>query len=178
MFDLSLLISLPKPSTIDTASLTPEDAAIKLRQAATLRLNGAQSILLHFPQDVELAVELLDDAAVLFDKAFRYLTGMPAQRVHQQIGEYISVPSADGCPGIRTPWGNEFGPMIEDGVRCAETWLDGSSLPLWWALAQNRKRHRLGDPQEAFEAGFLLRLQQALVMGREAATSQSTSFDA
>ena len=68
--------------------------------------------------------------------------------------------------------------MIEDGVRCAETWLDGSSLPLWWALAQNRKRHRPGDPQEAFEAGFLLRLQQALVMGREAATSQSTSFDA
>ena len=178
MFDLSLLISLPKPSTIDTASLTPEDAAIKLRQAATLRLNGAQSILLHFPQDVELAVELLDDAAVLFDKAFRYLTGMPAQRVHQQIGEYFSVPSADGCPGIRTPWGNEFGPMIEDGVRCAETWLDGSSLPLWWALAQNRKRHRPGDPQEAFEAGFLLRLQQALVMGREAATSQSTSLDA
>lgn len=49
MFDLSLLISLPKPNTIDTASLTPEDAAIKLRQAATLRLNGAQSILLHFP---------------------------------------------------------------------------------------------------------------------------------
>ncbi|WP_238587269.1 hypothetical protein [Pseudomonas veronii] len=68
MFDLSWLTSLPKPSTIDTALLTPEDAAVKLRQAATLRLNGAQSILLHFPQDVELAVELLDDAAVLFDK--------------------------------------------------------------------------------------------------------------
>lgn len=48
MFDLSLLIGLPKPNTIDTASLTPEDAAVKLRQAATLRLNGAQSILLHF----------------------------------------------------------------------------------------------------------------------------------
>ena len=178
MFDLSLLISLPKPSTIDTASLTPEDAAIKLRQAATLRLNGAQSILLHFPQDVELAVELLDDAAVLFDKAFRYLTGIPAQRVHQQIGEYFSVPSVEGCPGIRTPWGNEFGPMIEDGVRCAETWLDGSSLPLWWALAQSRKRHRPGDSQEAFEAGFLLRLQQTLIMRREAATSQSANFDA
>ncbi|UXZ95614.1 hypothetical protein K3169_25395 [Pseudomonas phytophila] len=73
MFELSLLIGLPKPNTIDTASLTSEDAAAKLRQAATLRLNGAQSILLHFPQDVELAVELLDDAAVLFDKEFRYL---------------------------------------------------------------------------------------------------------
>ena len=178
MFDLSLLISLPKPNTIDTASLTTEDAAIKLRQAATLRLNGAQSILLHFPQDVELAVELLDDAAVLFDKAFRCLTGIPAQRVHQQIDEYFSVPSAEGCPGIRTPWGNEFGPMIEDGVRCAETWLEGSSLPLWWTLAQNRKRHRPGDPQEAFEAGFLLRLQQTLIMRRDAVTSQSTSFEA
>ncbi|AZE46519.1 hypothetical protein C4K04_0824 [Pseudomonas chlororaphis] len=178
MFELSLLISLPKPNRIDTASLTPEDAAIKLRQAATLRLNGAQSILLHFPQDVELAVELLDDAAVLFDKAFRYLSGIPAQRVHQQISEYYSVPSAEGCPGIRTPWGNEFGPMIEDGVRCAQAWLDGSSLPLWWALAQNRKRHRPGDSREAFEAGFLLRLQQTLIMRREAATSQSTNFDA
>ncbi|MDN5451131.1 MAG: hypothetical protein L0G06_09635, partial [Enterobacterales bacterium] len=67
--------------------------------------------------------------------------------------------------------------MIEDGVRCAETWLDGSSLPLWWAMARNRnrnrKRHRPGDPQEAFEAGFLLRLQQTLIMRREAVTSQS-----
>lgn len=178
MFDLSLLIGLPKPNSIDTALLTPEDAAIKLRQAATLRLNGAQSILLHFPQDVELAVELLDDAAVLFDKAFRYLSGIPAQRVHQQIGEYVSISSAEGCPGIRTPWGNEFRPMIEDGVRCAETWLDGSSLPLWWALAQNRKHHRPGDPQEAFEAGFLLRLQQTLIIRREAVNSQSTSIDA
>lgn len=118
------------------------------------------------------------DAAVLFDKAFRYLTDMPTQRVHQQICECFSVPSADGCPGIRAPWGNEFGPMIEGCVRCAETWLDGSSLPLWWALAQNRKRHHPGDPQEAFEAGFLLRLQQTLIMRSKAATSQSASFDA
>ncbi|KJZ49015.1 hypothetical protein LOY55_03660 [Pseudomonas sp. B21-040] len=178
MFDLSLLIGLPKPNTIDTASLTPEDAAVKLRQAATLRLNGAQSILLHFPQDVELAVELLDDAAVLFDKAFRYLTGIPAQRVHQQIGEYVSVPSAEGSPAIQTPWGDEFAPAIKDGVRCAETWLEGSSLPLWWALSQNRKRHRPGDFQEAFEAGFLLRLQQTLINLREVAASRPTSFDA
>jgi len=178
MFDLSLLIGLPKPNSIDTSSLTPEDAAIKLRQAAILRLNGAQSVLLHFPQDVELAVELLDDAAVLFDKAFRCLSGIPAQRVHQQVGEYVSVPSAEGCPGLRTPWGNEFRPMIEDGVRCATAWLDGSSIPLWWALAQNRKHHRPGDPQEAFEAGFLLRLQQTLIMLREASCAHSTGFDA
>ena len=46
------------------------------------------------------------------------------------------------------------GSYIREGVRCAETWLEGSSLPLWWALSQNRKRHRPGDPQEAFEAGF------------------------
>lgn len=177
MFDLSLLISLPKPNAIDTASLTPEDAAIKLRQAATLRLNGAQSILLHFPQDVELAVELLDDAAVLFDKAFRCLTGIPAQRIHQQISEYFSVPSAEGCPEIKTPWGDEFAPAIKDGVRCAETWLEGSSLPLWWALAQNRKRHRPGDSQEAFEAGFLIRLQQTLINLRKAATTRPTSFE-
>lgn len=130
------------------------------------------------PQDIELAVELLDDAAVLIDKAFRYLTETPAQRVHQQIGEYFSIPSAEGYPGIRTPWANEFGPMIEDGVRCAEIWLEGSSLPLSWSLAQNRKRHRPRDPQEAFEEGFLLRLQQTLIMWREAPTAQSTSFDA
>lgn len=128
MFDLSLLIGLPKPNSIDTSSLTPEDAAIKLRQAATLRLNGAQSILLHFPQDVELAVELLDDAAVLYDKAFRNLTGIPAQSLHQQIHEYVSVPSAEGSPAIQTPWGDEFAPIIKEGVRCAEAWLEGSSL--------------------------------------------------
>ncbi|KOG03158.1 Uncharacterized protein ABJ98_1118 [Pseudomonas syringae pv. aceris] len=61
--------------------------------------------------------------------------------------------------------------MIQDGVRCAETWLDGSPLPLWWALAQNRKRHRLGDSQDAFEAGFLLRLQQTITMLRAASGS-------
>ncbi|MBA2926265.1 hypothetical protein G9Q84_25665 [Pseudomonas sp. P7] len=44
--------------------------------------------------------------------------------------------------------------------------------------AQNRKRHRPGDFQEAFEAGFLLRLQQTLLNLREAAVSRSTSFDA
>ena len=48
MFHLSFLIDLPKPDTIDTASLTPEDAAVKLRQAAILRLNGTQGILLVF----------------------------------------------------------------------------------------------------------------------------------
>jgi hypothetical protein len=177
MFNLALLIDLPKPSTIDTATLAPEDAAVKLRQAATLRLNGAQSILLHCPQDVELAVELLDDAAVLYDKAFRYLTGIPDQRVHQEGDDYYSVPSAEGCPGIRTPWGNDYGPMIDDGVRCAECWLDGSSLPLWWTLVQNRKRHHPGDPRDSFEAGFLLRLQQALLMRREATCSQSADID-
>ncbi|QXG24555.1 hypothetical protein KTT56_22660 [Pseudomonas viridiflava] len=30
------------------------------------------------------------------------------------------MPSAKGCPGMLTPWGNEFGPMIADGVHCAE----------------------------------------------------------
>lgn len=44
-------------------------------------------------------------------KEFRYLSGIPARRVHQQIAEYSSVPSAEGFPGIRTPWGNEFSPM-------------------------------------------------------------------
>ena len=44
--------------------------------------------------------------------------------------------------------------------------------------AQSRKRHRPGDPQEAFEAGFLLRLQQTLIMRREVVISLSTCFDA
>lgn len=46
-------------------------------------LTEPSSILLHFPQDVELVVELLDDAAVLYDKAFRNLTSIPAQSAHQ-----------------------------------------------------------------------------------------------
>ncbi|TPG95062.1 hypothetical protein EAH72_16150 [Pseudomonas caspiana] len=52
------------------------------------------------------------------------------------------------------------------------------SLPLWWALTQNRKCHRPEDFQGAFEAGFLLRLQQTLINLREAAASRPTSFDA
>ncbi|WP_256580685.1 hypothetical protein [Pseudomonas sp. QTF5] len=44
-------------------------------------------------------------------------------------------------------------------------------------MAQNRKLHRPEDPQEAFEAGFLLRLQQTLIMLREASSSQSTGID-
>ncbi|NMX65193.1 hypothetical protein HBO05_26390 [Pseudomonas sp. WS 5079] len=66
--------------------------------------------------------------------------------------------------------------MSDDGVRCAETWLDGSSLPLWWALVQNRRRHRPGDSREVFEASFLLRLQQTPSMLREAATAQSPAL--
>lgn len=115
---------------------------------------------------------------MLYDKAFRNLTGIPAQSVHQQIHGYVFVPSAEGAPAIQTPWVDEFAPLTKEDVRCAETWLGGSSLLLWWALSQNRKRHRLGDPQEAFKAGFLLRLQQTLIMRREAVPSQSTSFDA
>lgn len=82
-----------------------------------------------------------------------------------------------GLPRSKRLGGDEFAP-VKGGCSCEETWLEGSSLPLWWALSQNRKRHRPSDPQEAFEAGFLLRLQQTLVMRREAVTSQSTRFDA
>ena len=135
MFDLSLLIGLPQPNTIDTESLSPEDAAIKLRQAATLRFNGAQSILLHFPQDVELAVDLLDDAAVLYDKAFRSLIGIPAQAfINRSMSMSLSHPLKAHLRSS-PPWGDEFAPVIKEGVRCAETWLEGSSLPLWWALS-------------------------------------------
>ena len=62
-------------------------------------------------------MELLVDAAGLFYMAFRYLSDTLEQRVHQQIGEYFSVPTAEDWPGIQPPWGNEFRPMIEDGVR-------------------------------------------------------------
>ncbi|MDO7896329.1 LasR-specific antiactivator QslA [Pseudomonas citrulli] len=76
---------------------------------------------------------------------------------------YISIPAADGCPGLLTPWGNEFGPMIERGVQCAQAWLDAAGeIPLWWELAQIRKTLPVGDCQDAFEAGFLLRIQQRL----------------
>ncbi|CAI8902650.1 hypothetical protein HCN09_01750 [Pseudomonas chlororaphis subsp. aurantiaca] len=31
-----------------------------------------------------------------------------------------------------------FAPMIEEGVQCAEEWLEDSSLPLWWILSHHR----------------------------------------
>ncbi|CRM38039.1 hypothetical protein [Pseudomonas sp. 37 R 15] len=53
--------------------------------------------------------------------------------------------------------------MIERGVQCAQAWLDTpGEIPLWWALAQTRKTFPVGDCQDAFEAGFLLRIQQRL----------------
>jgi hypothetical protein len=53
--------------------------------------------------------------------------------------------------------------MIERGVQCAQAWLESADeIPLWWALAQTRKTFPVGDCQDAFEAGFLLRIQQRL----------------
>ncbi|WP_458725993.1 LasR-specific antiactivator QslA [Pseudomonas gregormendelii] len=53
--------------------------------------------------------------------------------------------------------------MIERGVQCAQAWLDTSGeIPLWWELAQTRKTFPVGDCQDAFEAGFLLSIQQRL----------------
>ncbi len=76
---------------------------------------------------------------------------------------YISIPAADGCPSLLTPWKNEFASMIERGVQCAHAWLDTpGEIPLWWELAQTRKTFPIGDCQDAFEAGFLLRIQQRL----------------
>jgi len=76
---------------------------------------------------------------------------------------YISIPAADGCSSILTPWGREFAPMIERGVQCAQAWLDTTDeIPLWWELTQARKTFPQGDCQDAFEAGFLLRIQQRL----------------
>ena len=53
--------------------------------------------------------------------------------------------------------------MIERGVQCAQAWLEATTdIPLWWELAQTRKTFPVGDCQDAFEAGFLLRIQQRL----------------
>ncbi|NWB09106.1 hypothetical protein HX862_14430 [Pseudomonas sp. D5002] len=74
----------------------------------------------------------------------------------------MSSLSAGGCPSLLTPWGNEFAPMI-DRVQYTQAWLDTpGETPLWWALAQTRKTFPVGDCQDAFEAGFLLRIQQRL----------------
>lgn len=162
MHDYSLFFDLPKPHAIEVEGLPLHEAAAKLRLAACLRLNGAQNILLHTGEHHELIAELLDDAAVLYDKTFRMLTGIPPVGVSLADEEAASVPAAEGCPGIRTPWSKKFSPVIKDGVRCAEEWLADSPLPLWWALTQGRKRHLAGDSQDAFETGFLLRVQQAL----------------
>jgi len=99
--------------------------------------------------------------------SFKRLTGMPAQRLHKQFEQGHSIPSVEGCAGIRTPWDKDFADVIQEGVGCAESWLGGSSLPLWWALAHNRKHHVAGDSQEAFETGFVSRLQQALLVLRK-----------
>jgi len=180
MFDHSLLSSLPKPKTIDTSSLSQEEAAATLCRSAWLRLNGAQSLILHATEQQNLVVELLDDAAVLYDMAFQRLLGRPPERAKRNYKEYYSIPAADDRPSMRTPWGSDFAPMIEEGVRCAEQWLeDSSEIPLWWVLSHHRKRHWAGDCRDAFEAGFLLRLQQRLAQLQSFAPPPTPSrFDA
>ncbi len=175
MLDHSLLSQLPKPKAIDTSSLSLEEAAVTLRRSACLRLNGAQSLVLHATDEQDLVVELLDDAAVLYDMAFQRLLGNPPERAKQKHKEYCSIPAADGQPGIRTPWGTDYALMIDDGVKCATDWLgDASSLPLWWVLSHHRRRHWAGDCRNAFESGFLLRVQQRLAQLHSASPPPDT----
>jgi len=51
----------------------------------------------------------------------------------------------------------------EQEFEAAKRALDApSEIPLWWELVQNRKTFSVGDCQNAFEAGLLLRIQQRL----------------
>lgn len=74
---------------------------------------------------------------------------------------YAVLPSADGQPAIDTQWPANYQEVIDGGADAFEHWLTEQNEPL--ARCLNSHKQRLpGRIVEAFELGFLHRLEQRL----------------
>jgi hypothetical protein len=161
MIDYSLLSSLPTADMIHLGSLTQNEAVHRLQHAAQLCLGGAKNLLDHDPTQAQLASKLIQDGLTLYDLALLRLKTIPeAQRptISVTAREHIDSP---------TPWDVHHAEEIEQGAASAEEWLKASSrVPLWWQLVQTRYPYPLGEQRDAFEAGFLRRLQHRLLVAK------------
>ena len=161
MIDRSLLSRLPIPALIKLATLSHDEAVDRLRHAARLCLDGARSLAFEDQQQKDLADKLIEDALALYDLALQRrhpppLSDSPAM---------VRVNASSDSPSVPlTPWDDQFAQEIASGTRCAERWLERQNTqPLWWQLTQARINHPEGDRRNAFEAGFLRRLQHHLI---------------
>lgn len=164
MIDYSLLSNLPTADMIRLGSMSQADAVLRLQCAAKMCLDGAKSLLLHDPTQTDIAAKLVQDGNELYDLALQRLKRVPeAQRptVSMTAHEHVESP---------TPWDSHYAEEIEQGARSVEHWLNAAARnPLWWQLVLTRHPHPVGERRDAFEAGFLRRLQ-----GRLLATTQTT----
>ena len=74
---------------------------------------------------------------------------------------FAVLPSADGQPAIDTQWHANYQEAINGGSNAFEHWLADQSEPLARCL-NNHQQHLPGRAADAFELGFLHRLEQRL----------------
>jgi hypothetical protein len=74
---------------------------------------------------------------------------------------YAVLPSADGQPAIDTQWSANYQEAIDGGADAFEQWLADQNEPLASCL-NNHKQRLPGRAVDAFELGFLHRLEQRL----------------
>ncbi|MBV6754247.1 MULTISPECIES: LasR-specific antiactivator QslA [Pseudomonas] len=161
MIDRSLLSRLPIPALIKLATLSHDEAVDRLRHAARLCLDGARSLAFEDQQQKDLADKLIEDALTLYDLALQRRHPPPLSDSPAMVHVNASTDSPSVPP---TPWDDQFAQEIASGTRCAERWLERQNTqPLWWQLTQARINHPEGDRRNAFEAGFLRRLQHHLI---------------
>ncbi|NVZ25546.1 hypothetical protein HX881_08330 [Pseudomonas gingeri] len=173
MVDRSLLSRLPISTLIRLTSLSHDEAADRLRHAARLCLDGARTLAFKDQQQKDLADKLIEDALALYDLALRRRHPPPLSESHAVVSINASTDPPSAPP---TPWDDQFAQEIASGARCAERWLERQNTqPLWWQLTQARISHPEGVRRNAFEAGFLRRLQHHLIAAQHQNVRRSSS---
>lgn len=158
MIDYTLLSHLPTADMIRLGSMPQAEAVLRLQHASRMCLDGAKSLLQHDPTQSETAIKLIQDGTALYDLALQRMKVIPeAQRPTVSITAHERVESP-------TPWDIHHAEEIEQGALSAENWLKAPARnPLWWQLVQTRYPYPAGERRDAFEAGFLRRLQHRLL---------------
>lgn len=76
-------------------------------------------------------------------------------------GTTTTLLSNDGHPGLKIAWAKDCRPAFQQGVRAAETWLDGTRTNwLWAVLIVERDEMPDETDRKAFEVAFISRIQQ------------------
>ncbi|WP_273819296.1 LasR-specific antiactivator QslA [Pseudomonas asplenii] len=156
MIDRSLLSRLPPSDLIRLASLNPLEAAAHFRVAARFCLDGARCVAFRDSEQERLAHRLIADGIALYTLALQRLESPQPRALHIPATRR----AANDTHEPPTPWDSHYARQLAEGAREAERWLqqaDGS--PLWAELARRRRLYLTQTGRDAFEAGFLRRIQ-------------------